>query len=51
MEEKNEKDDVEKYSSDNIIKRLQLMNMDLDKINAETDDLDKNKIEYSNNIN
>ena len=25
MEEKNEKDDVEKYSSDNIIKRLQLM--------------------------
>ena len=51
MEEKNEKDDVEKYSSDNIIKRLQLMNMDLDTINAEIDDLDKNKLEYPNNIN
>jgi len=51
MEEKNEKDDVEKYSSDDIIKRLQLMNRDLDSINVETDDLDKNKLEYSNNIN
>ena len=51
MEEKNEKDDVEKYSSDNIIKRLESMNRELDAINAETDDLDKNKLEYSNIIN
>ena len=51
MEEKNEKDNGETICADDLIKRLELMNRDLNTINAETDDLDKNKLEYSNNIN
>ena len=51
MEEKNEKDNGETICADDIIERLELMNRELDSINVETDDLDKNKLEYSNNIN
>ena len=51
MEEKNEKDNGETISAYDLIKRLELMNRELDSINVETDDLDKNKLEYSNNIN
>ena len=48
MEEKNEKDNDEKITPDYLIKRLELMNRELNSINAETDDSDKNKLEYSN---
>ena len=51
MEEKNEKDDVEKISTDDLIKKLELFDKELDAINAKTDDSDKNKLEYSNIIN
>ena len=51
MEEKNEKYKDEKISNDDIIKKLELMNKELDSINVETDDLDKNKLEYPNNVN
>ena len=51
MEEKDGKDNDEKITQNDIIKRLELMNGELDSINVETDDLDKNKLEYPNNIN
>ena len=45
MEEKNEKDDVEKYSSDDIIKKLELMNRELDDIrNEKIDDSNSTSI-------
>ena len=55
MEEKNEKDDVEKYISDDIIKKLELMNRELDDIRNEKID-DSNSIKnlsynpFSNNV-
>ena len=51
MEEKNERYKDETICADDIIKKLELINSKLDAINIETDDLDKNKLEYSNNIN